>query len=391
MHSGYAFRTLAILREQRALGWETFHLTSPKQVDCRVYEERVDGWDFFRTAEPNGALSRTPLLKELQLMRATRSRLGEVARKTRPDVLHAHSPVLNAIPALGVSRQLHIPLVYEVRAFWEDAAVDHGTSRQWGVRYRASRALETYALQRADAITTICEGLKSDIIGRGIPEQKVTVIPNAVDVDTFAATAPDIALKHRLRLDGAIVLGFIGSFYAYEGLRLLLKAFPEVLRAEPSAKILLVGGGPQEKVLREMAASYGDRVVMPGRISHDQVQRYYDLIDVLVYPRLSMRLTDLVTPLKPLEAMAQRRLVVASDVGGHRELIENGKNGILFRANDEHDLARKLLSLLATRARWPLIAKGAREFVEQQRSWKKSVARYEAIYETLTRRCATSR
>jgi PEP-CTERM/exosortase A-associated glycosyltransferase len=385
LHSGYAFRTLAILREQRALGWETIHLTSPKQVDCSVLEERIDGWSFFRTAAPNGVLSRTPILKELQLMRATRLRLDEVARQTRPDVLHAHSPVLNAVPALKVSRHLHIPLVYEVRAFWEDAAVDHGTSREWGVRYRASRTLETYALQRADAITTICEGLKADIIARGIPEHKVTVIPNAVEIDSFAARAPDIALKSKLGLDGATVLGFIGSFYAYEGLALLLKAFSEVLRAEPSAKVLLVGGGPQEKVLRETAASYAERVVMPGRVPHSEVQRYYDLIDVLVYPRLAMRLTDLVTPLKPLEAMAQGRLVVASDVGGHRELISDGKTGVLFRANDEQDLARKVVSLLSARERWPHIKLCARQFVEQERCWRKSVARYEVIYESLAK------
>jgi PEP-CTERM/exosortase A-associated glycosyltransferase len=386
LHSGYAFRTLAILREQRELGWQTFHLTGPKQTNCVSLEENVEGWTFFRTPASNGAFSRTPVTKELQFMQATARRLIEVAREIRPDILHAHSPVLNAVPALRISRRLNIPLVYEVRAFWEDAAVDHGTAREWGPRYRLSRALETYALKRADAVTTICEGLKSDIIARGIAERKVTVIPNAVNVNAFCASAvADPELKRKLKLDGALVLGFIGSFYGYEGLPVLLRALPEILSHAPNAKILLVGGGPQEQTLRELAAQFGDRVVMLGRVPHDQVQRYYDLVDVLVYPRLPMRLTDLVTPLKPLEAMAQGRLVAASDVGGHRELIRDGQTGILFRSNDERDLAEKVLSLVGQPERWPQLKKTAREYVETERNWKVSVMRYRKIYETLVR------
>ncbi|MGH8728010.1 MAG: TIGR04063 family PEP-CTERM/XrtA system glycosyltransferase [Burkholderiales bacterium] len=384
LHSGYAFRTLAILREQRALGWETFHLTSPKQTNCNGLEENVDGLNFFRTPAINGALSRAPVLKEMLLMQATARRLTEVAREIKPDILHAHSPVLNALPALRAARRLDIPMIYEVRAFWEDAAVDHGTGSEWGPRYRASRALETYALKRVDAVTTICDGLKHDIIARGIPGHKVTVVPNAVNVDAFSASwTGDCKLKRELKLDGAVVLGFIGSFYAYEGLPVLLRALPEILRYAANVKILLVGGGPQEPALRTLAAPFGDCVVMAGRVPHDQVQHYYDLVDVLVYPRLSMRLTELVTPLKPLEAMAQGRLVVASDVGGHRELIKDGETGILFRANDPHDLAQKVLSLLKDRERCTEIKRAARRFVEGERNWKASVARYQKIYDAL--------
>lgn len=390
LHSGYVFRTLAILREQRALGWETFHLTSPKHganaPDKLGLEETVDGWRFFRTPAVNGALSRTPMLKEVQLMRSTRLRLDSVAREVRPHVLHAHSPVLNAVPALKVAKRLNIPLLYEVRAFWEDAAVDHGTASEWGARYRASRALETYALKKADAITTICEGLKSDIVARGIAADKVTIIPNAVDVDAFAsASRADGELRAKLGLERSLVLGFIGSFYAYEGLAHLLAAFPEIVHRAPNAKILLVGGGPQEAILRELAAKFGDRVIMPGRVPHEHVQRYYDLIDVLVYPRLPMRLTELVTPLKPLEAMAQGRLVLASDVGGHRELIRDGETGILFKAGDAHDLAAKVLSLLEQPERMHAIKRTARAYVEAERNWKTSVARYESVYRAIVR------
>jgi PEP-CTERM/exosortase A-associated glycosyltransferase len=314
-------------------------------------------------------------------------RLEEVARFVRPDVLHAHSPVLNAMPALWVGRRLGIPVVYEVRAFWEDAAVDHGTGREWGPRYRFTRALETLALRFAGQVTTICEGLKRDIVARGIPEDRVTVIPNAVDVAAFEyGRQPDLALKSALGLEGKLVIGFIGSFYAYEGLDLLLDALPRMLGEMPEIRVLLVGGGPHEAALKARAAALGisDRAVFAGRVPHQDVQRYYSIVDVFCYPRRPMRLTDLVTPLKPLEAMAQGRLLVASDVGGHKELIRDGENGILFRAGDAASLADAILRLLRQREHWPRLREQGRRFVEHERNWQGSAARYREVFGRLS-------
>ena len=388
LHSGYAFRTLAILTEQRALGWQTFHLTTPKQGPGEHDEEEVEGWHFYRTARVSSYLDRVPGLAQLQLMNGIEQRIESVARRVQPDILHAHSPVLNAIPAIRVGRRLGIPVVYEVRASWEDAAVDHGTARPGGVRYRLSRALETWALKRADAITTICEGLRGDIVGRGIAAENVTVIPNAVDVERFQIDeTADPDLRRQLGLDGALVLGFIGSFYAYEGLAVLLRALPHLLAQEPRVRLLLVGGGRQEAELKRLADELriAERVVFAGRVPHAETQRYYNLIDVLVYPRLSIRLTELVTPLKPLEAMAQGRLVVASDVGGHRELIRDGKTGTLFRAGDPHALSSAVLELVRHPERWATVKSNARRFVETERTWRASVARYRAVYAALVK------
>ena len=121
-------------------------------------------------------------------------------------------------------------------------------------------------------------------------------------------------------------------------------------------------------------------VVFAGRVPHAQVAAYYQLVDICVYPRLPMRLTELVTPLKPLEAMAQGRLVVASDVGGHRELVDDGKTGMLFRAGDTEALAQAILALLLAPASWPALRQQARAFVETERSWGASVGRYAPVY-----------
>ncbi len=377
LHSGYTFRTQSIVREQRKLGWETVHLTTPKQGPSEALSDEVEGMTFYRTP----ALQGGGLLTQ---MRLTARRLGEVIRATQPDLIHAHSPVLNALPSLWAGHRQHLPVVYEMRASWEDAAVDHGSTVEGSLRYRLSRALESFALSQADQVTTICEGLRGDIVARGIPHERVTVIPNAVDANEFRfGVEADPQLRRSLGLDGATVLGFAGSFYRYEGLQLLLAAAQGLRPRHPKLSVLLVGGGPQEPSLRAQAAAAGlqDCVIFTGRVAHADVPRYYALIDVLVYPRLPMRLTELVTPLKPLEAMAQGRMVLASDVGGHRELVRHGETGFLFRAGDAQALQDAIEDLLARRDIWPQIRLQARRFVESERTWAASTVRYLAVYQ----------
>ncbi len=376
LHSGYTFRTLAILREQHRLGWATLQLTTPKQGAGSAREDSVDGLRLLRTPSTGSE----GLFGQ---MRLTAARIAEVVRAEQPDLIHAHSPVLNVLPALWVRRTLRLPVVYEMRASWEDAAVDHGTTTEGSLRYRVSRALESFGLHRADQVTTICEGLRGDIAARGVAADKVTVIPNAVDVENFQfGRSADPALQQQLGLQGATVLGFAGSFYAYEGLHLLVEAAALMRPRHPQLRLLLVGGGPQEAALKAQVAAAGlqDMVVFTGRVPHDQVQRYYELIDVLAYPRLPIRLTELVTPLKPLEAMAQGRIFVASDVGGHRELVRHGDTGYLCPAGSAPALAQGIETALAQRAEWPALRARARRFVEQERTWRNSVARYAEVY-----------
>ena len=395
LHSGYSFRTRNLLRGQRSLGWHTAQLTglkhersAPRAANGQreVLEEGVDDLHFYRTPGSGSLVGRLPLVNQWEVVSTLARRIEQVAEQEKPDVLHAHSPALNGLAALRAARRLQLPVVYECRAFWEDAAVDHGTSREWGVRYRLSRALESNVFQRADAITTICEGLRQEIVGRGIAARKITVIPNAVDTDDFIFGAPaKVNLQQQWGLVGKTVLGFIGSFYAYEGIPLILQALPELLSRHPHLRLLLVGGGPQETEIKNLVQRLGlsSAVVMPGRVPHDQVQDFYNLVDILVYPRLAMRLTELVTPLKPLEAMAQGRLVMASAVGGHRELIRDGDNGILFDAGEPRALAAALDRLLAQRDNWQQLRDRGRAFVERERTWRASVARYDAVYRGL--------
>ncbi len=384
LHSGYTFRTLSILREQRALGWQTSHLTSSKQESGDLLEEQVEDWSFYRTPDRGDLLSRLPVLNQWTAVTDLERRLLALAQDLQPDIIHAHSPALNGIAAIRVGRKLSIPVVYEMRASWEDAAVDHGTTTEGSLRYKISRGLETWVLKRADAITTISQGLKGDIARRGIAEEKITLVPNAVDAQHFQlAGEPDPELRAQLGLQDATVLGFLGSFYGYEGLSLLLEAMPILLKQNPDLRVLLVGGGLQDENLHQQAKNLGieDKVIFTGRVPHSEVHCYYQQVDVLVYPRLSIRLTELVTPLKPLEAMAQGKLLVASNVGGHRELIDDGGTGVLFAAGSPDALADAVLNLLAHPEDWKHIRANGRRFVESERNWPASVAHYQSVYE----------
>jgi PEP-CTERM/exosortase A-associated glycosyltransferase len=379
VQSGYAFRSAAILREQANLGWSVLGLTGPKHGATLTPTERVDGITYHRVAAPRTWLSNLPAGGQIDVIRQLRAALRDLVKHQRPDILHAHSPCLNAIAAAD----LGVPLVYEMRSSWEDAAVSIGTTREGSLRYRLSRTLETHTLRRAAAVTVICNGLREEVLARGVKVDRVAVIPNAVDSESFSPSAAGSSETRRaLGLDGAYVLGFIGSLFAWEGLGLLIEALPRMLSKRQAIRVLLVGSGVHEPALRAAVARLGlaSQVVFAGQVPYARVATLYDAIDLLVYPRLPMRLTDMVTPLKPLEAMALGKAQVASDVGGHRELIIDGETGVLFRAGDAQALAAAVERVandpsLAARLR----ANGPR-YVREHRSWARVVGGYEPVY-----------
>jgi glycosyltransferase involved in cell wall biosynthesis len=232
--------------------------------------------------------------------------------------------------------------------------------------------------------------LKDDLVSRGVADSKITLIPNAVELDKFIHRTPDEAAKQALRdklqIGEAYVLGFIGSFYAYEGLDILIRAMQALANSDKPYSLLLVGGGPEDARLKALAKELNveDKITFTGRVPHAEVANYYDLVDLLVFPRKSMRLTELVTPLKPLEAMAQKKLVLASDVGGHKELIDDSKNGYLFTADDENELAEKIIDI-SSKQHSVVLDEGLR-FVKDVRNWKVSVSNYLPVYEGLLKK-----
>jgi glycogen synthase len=383
LHSGYTFRTRAILKAQQAAGLEVRGITGLRHLAEGSDVEEADGIRFHRT---RGQATGPVGLREWREIGALAEAIERLCAEWRPDILHAHSPALCGKAALIASRRLGIPLVYEIRAFWEDAAVSNGTGSEGNLKYRLTRALESHVVAGADAVVTICRGLKDDLVSRGTDPGKITISPNGVDLALFGeAVAPDPALAAELALGDGPVIGFIGSYYDYEGLDDLIAAMPLLIDRIPDARLLLVGGGPMEAALKAQAEASpaAQAIRFVGRVPHSEVERYYALVDVMAYPRKASRLTDLVTPLKPLEAMAQGKLVAASNVGGHRELIADGVTGTLFAPDDPAACAAALATLLGERNNWDARRAAGRAHVAANHDWQRNIYRYHDVYQRL--------
>jgi PEP-CTERM/exosortase A-associated glycosyltransferase len=292
------------------------------------------------------------------------------------------------MPARRAAATAGIPFVYEVRAFWEDGFINRWRGGERSAQYRVSRGLETRLFRSADAVVAISQRMLDDIAARGIPSDRLFRIPNGVDVDAFIPVEKDASLMRQLGLSDNPVVGFIGSFYQFEGLDCLLESMVSVVRALPQARLMLVGSGEQAQAVDRMVDELGIRghTIVVGRVPHTQVARYYSVTDVLVYPRHRNRTTSLVTPLKPLEAMALGKAVVGSDVGGIHELLGDGRVGLLFEAGNSDDLAAALVRLLRDPDLRRRLGEAGREHALREHSWANLVHSYEQLYRAVNRR-----
>ncbi len=387
LHSGYTFRSLAILRSLKALGVTIVPLTSVRQ-ETKVgdpLEETAEGVHFYRTAADQSKWwMRLPFLGEILL---TAQRAEQIARQHSVDIIHAHSPALHGVSAWLAARKLNIPFVYEIRSFWEDAAVEVGKTKRNSLRYRLTRAMETFVCKRANHVFPICEGLKGDLAKRDIPSDKLTTVGNAVEAERFTPIPKDPYLRNELGIaEDTFLFGFFGSLYFYEGLQVACEAAKLLAKENPNFKILILGSGEAESYLQQLCEdpSIGSHVLLKGKVPNSQIQRYYSIVDAMLFPRLGSRLTELTTPLKPLESMAMNKLVLASDIGGHRELIRNGQTGILFPAGSAQACANAMRGamLMDLEQRRDMLTRADR-YVRVERTWLGNASLYLPVYERI--------
>ena len=386
--SGYSLRSDAIIRHQRKIGITTTQLTSQRYQDFEALEEDVDGVVYQRTEKSRSFLTKIPFVNYLLHINHLAKRIEKAVLADKPDVIQTHSPMFNALAAVKVGRKYDIPVTYEVRALWEDAAVDTGKTTEGSLKYRMIKAIEQSAFEKVDAVSCICEGLKADLIKRNIPEQKIFVTPNAVDINNFKPSYQrDTELEQLLKLGGKKVVAFVGTFFKYEGLFYAIEAMKTVTQTRNDIHLLLVGAGNEFENLKQQveAANLEKFVTFVGRVPFEQVSRYYSLADLMVFPRESIRLTELVTPLKPLESMAQFKPVIASDIGGHRELIDDGKTGFLFPADDAQALAAKVLEVIDDQDLLKQISEQGLSFVRDERNWLNTAKQYLPVYQKLAK------
>ena len=382
---GYSVRSQSIVQFQRDLGLDPVVLTSARHEDryhaeVKAASEVIDGVTYYRTRpQRERAL---PLIPEFQRLRRMTARLRAVVDQEQPTLLHAHSPCLWGLATSRVARRTGLPFVYEIRGFWEDALVDLGKTTERSARYRLVRAVEGKVCRTADAVTTIAEGLRDDLIRRGLSADKIFLVPNGVDIERFQQPSRDEQLLEELGLRGKPLIGYIGSLFAWEGVEDLVRAALVLKDRAPNTRIVIVGGGDRQPAIEQLVGDLGvtDCVRLVGRVPHEEIIRYYSILDVLVYPRVSTRNTELCTPLKPLEAMAMGKAIVGSSVGGIRELLAAG-TGLEYQAGDPLELAERCLELLADDEQRASCGRLARQHVANERSWKALATRYLDVYD----------
>jgi glycosyltransferase involved in cell wall biosynthesis len=412
--AGYTVRTHSIVRAQREAGLEPAVATQagfPANEGIRAAPrlDEIDGIayhrldpDFDRWRGPDATVERTA------------READRLVRRLRPALLHPASNYLNAQSAFALRDRYGLPVVYEVRGFLEEtwasrqagaaggtggADAHEGTAGQVGLgatpdvedadRYRGARAAETAAMLDADAVVTLSETMRADIVGRGADPERVAVIPNAVDVDRFRPVPRDPALAARMGLDpagGTPVLGYVSSFTGYEGIRYLIDAAAILRDRGRRVQVLLVGDGEDRPVLEARAREHGlddGTVIFTGRVPHGEVLAYYALIDVFVVPRTADRVSRLVTPLKPYEAMALERALLVSGVDALGEIVTPGETGLVFRPEDARDLADTVEPLLDDPGERARLGRQARDWVAANRTWHQNGQRYLELYRRL--------
>jgi glycogen(starch) synthase len=361
-HSAYSHRARSLLRQLRVLGWHTIHMTGPAQGLVETVDRNDDDWRYFRTAPPGGLAAQLPLLSGLAAVAAMSTRLRQVARLTRPDLLHAHAPLSNAVAALYAGRRLALPVLIE----WPHTGG------------RAALPLPArQAARLSDAVAVPDLATLRALLAQGIPASRLLLVPEPLSLRRHPPRQPrDPALAAALGLDRGPVIACCGPFGDGDGVELLLSAMPALLRKHPALTVLLVGDGPRRAALAVQAAPFGERVVFAGPVRTDDMPRYQDLADILVWPHPAANSAA-------LAAMARGAVLALGDSGFHRELVDHGSTGLLFEAGNLGAMVEVLDLLLEEPSCWPRLRAAARAHVERVHSFAACAARYGALYERL--------
>ena len=391
--SGYTIRTQSIVESQRAAGLD------PRVVTPLEYlsdGEQTDQGEYESVEEiPHFRLRSTDQLPQAldQRLTANVKALTELVRREQPAILHAHSDFLNGLVANHVGRLMNLPVIYEARGFWEEtwlSKMAHPRSAIQADAYQMRRARETQCMREATHVVTLAEVMKQDLIERGIPEEQISLVRNAVDVERFQPAPADSRLKKSLGLrDDDVVIGYISSFVGYEGIRFLIDAIAQLRQKNARVRGLLVGDGESE-VLKKQVRDLGlqEQILFTGQVPHDEIPLYYNLIDIFVVPRTADRVCHLVTPLKPYEAMAMQKAVVVSRLPALSEMVEEEVSGLTFEPENTDDLVRVLEPLIRDPERRHHLGRTAREWVARERNWTRNGKIYLDLYQQVTEAAA---
>ena len=383
--SGFAMRSHHILAAQRAAGLDPVAVTAlgfPRAAG-RVAPavETIDGIRIHRL--DLGAAYPVDVPPDRYLEDFAWLASG-VVHAERPAILHAASGLRGydmALVGLALRTRHDLPLVYEVRSFLETSWSGREGAELAEIS-RRRRAAETRAISEADAVVTIAEAMREEILAFGVPPDRVFVTPNGVDAEQFVPRPPDPALRERHGLRG-FVFGYVSNLdHPREGQELLIEAAARLRSRGREATCLIVGDGRRRGELEQLAdrTQARESIVFTGAVPHEEVPAYYAALDAFVVPRRDERAARHVTPLKPFEAMAMERPLVVSDLPALREIAEPDERGLAFAPDDVDALVGCLERLIDAPEMGRALGRAGRAWVVRERTWAANVPRYEAAY-----------
>ncbi len=381
---GYATRSHGVISGLKEAGYDVVVATRPGfplDIKPELTAEQiplidiVDGTEYHR----NLAIQRKNLTA-LSYMQQAADELEKQFVVLQPEIVMAASNHITGIPALIAARRLGIPFIYEVRGLWEITRLSRDAEFESKPAFKIQMLLEAACCKQADYVFTLTTPMKEELINRGVDSDKIEIIPNSCDPCRFIPTKKDIGLASKIGIPLNIpVIGYIGTFVDYEGLEDLAKACGLLKAQGQEFRLLLVGNenasgqdrGPITLEIERIAkeCNFIDWLIMPGRVPHEDVESYYSLVDIAVFPRKPLPVCEMVSPMKPLEALAVEKAVLISSVRALAEMIQDGKTGLVFEKGNVFDLAEKLKLLMNDSSLRELLGKAGREWVKSHRTW----------------------
>lgn len=397
--AGYATRTHGLLKALNSDNWNVdgitrlgypYDMPGKAEIEDVPQQDSIDGVDYMRLLMGREIEKKNPLYDYVQRYS---SALIDVAKRERPAILHAASNHWNGLTAVSAARQLGIPSIYEVRGLWEVTRGSRNPEWAQSNMFRYIARMEADAARGATRVFTITNALREEMISRGVDERKITVLPNGVDTSRFTPIERDDALAAELGVTNKIVIGYIGSILDYEGLELLIDAAARMAVERSDFHLLFVGDGAELEFFQNRVENegLGDVITFTGRVPHEDVERYYSLVDIAPFPRLPLPVCEMVSPLKPFEAMAMGKAVVASNVAALEEIVTPGLNGQLHIKGDSYSLQAELERLLNDRELMKRLGEQARDWVVANRDWGTIAKTVSETYGELTAKVAAKK
>lgn len=391
--AGYATRTHGLLSELNRIGWDVDGVTRlgyPYDMPGKAELPDVPLHDVVGNVDYRRLLTGREIEKKNPLFHYTErysSALLDLAKEQRPAIIHAASNHWNGLTAVKTARQLGIPSIYEVRGLWEVTRGSRNPEWAESNMFKYIARMEADAAKGATRVFAITEALREEMIMRGVDGDKIEIVPNGVDTSRFNPIPRDEELASQLGVAGKSVIGYVGSVLDYEGIELILEAAEVLNRTREDFHVLIVGDGAElERFQNHVQERELEHVVtFTGRVPHEEVERYYSLVDITPFPRLPLPVCEMVSPLKPFEAMAMGKAVIASDVAALKEIVTPGVNGYLHEKGSTESLIEQLMRLLDDPERTRQIGIQAREWVVENRDWSRLSMLIADSYAELTR------